>query len=169
MGRIPSFFSPLSRSDAHTHDAGIREYREQENLNLCKPFYVCPHTTMYVSSCYYIYVLILFYICVLILPEADTRAATSRICGRIYSMGTHIYDSYIYIILCRNVPHTLPEDIHEDSSGAAVVHAVDAQAQTLLLLTYADVCGRMRTYADARSGAAVVQQTDSRMRAHIVA
>jgi hypothetical protein len=26
---------------------------------------------------------------------------------------------------------------------------VDAQAQTLLLLTYADVCGRMRTYADA--------------------
>ena len=29
------------------------------------------------------------------------------------------------------------------------MHAVDAQAQTLLLLTYADVCGRMRTYADA--------------------
>ena len=110
---------------------------------VCSYYYMCPYTTTYVS--------LYCFMC----PHTTgrhARAATSRVCGRIYSMRTHIYESRIYstgitgmfVILYRYhryVPHTLPEDIHEDGSGSA-----KKKEKKKVLLSYAVVQALLFSY-----------------------
>ncbi len=66
-------------------------------LSLSSDYYVCPHTTTYVSSYYYIYVLILLYMCSICGQRVFISDASIylNICVYIYTYIIHIYIYYI--------------------------------------------------------------------------